>query len=109
MTVPIQLQEKTSVQPTEASLKFVLDKHKKATVYENNVLVNQTIAKQNQALDNVFERIEITAIDSADGKWKKIDHTRVDQGEGIDIAEGDDGNSGRRKRLAGDEALLLKI
>ncbi|MGB6301566.1 MAG: PKD domain-containing protein, partial [Rivularia sp. (in: cyanobacteria)] len=40
-----------TAQPKEASLKFVLDKHKRATVYENNVLVNQTIAKQNQALD----------------------------------------------------------
>ncbi|MEL6461678.1 MAG: hypothetical protein AAFQ91_26185, partial [Cyanobacteria bacterium J06621_15] len=84
-------------------------KHKRATVYENNVLVNQTIAKQNQALQNVFERIEITAVDSEDGKWQKIDHTRVDQGEGIGIADGDDGNSGRRKRIDGDEALQLKI
>ncbi|WP_416350892.1 PKD domain-containing protein [Rivularia sp. UHCC 0363] len=98
-----------TAQPTTASLKFVLDKHRKATVYENNVLVNQIKAKQNQALDNVFERIEITAIDSEDGKWKKIDNTRVDQGEGIGIADGDDGNSGSRKRIDGDEALQLKI
>ena len=69
---------------------------------------NQTIAKQNQFLDNVFERIEITAVDSEDVKWKKIDHTRVDQGEGIVIADGNDDNDRRRKRIDGDEALQLK-
>ena len=98
-----------TVQPTTASLKLVQNKHLRINVYENNVLVNQTLAKQNQALQNVFQRIEITAIDSVDGKWNKIDHTRVDQGGGIGIADGDDGNSSYRKRIDGDEALELKI
>jgi hypothetical protein len=53
----------------------------------------------------------IFALDSPDtGRCAGfIDRTWLDQGEGIGIADGDDGNSSSRKRIDGDEILGLAV
>ncbi|MBE9050263.1 PKD domain-containing protein [Nostocales cyanobacterium LEGE 11386] len=95
--------------PATASLKLVLDQHLQIKVSENDVIVNQVKAMQNQPLADAFARIQVTAIDADDSQSTFVDHTRVDQREGIGIADGDDGNSGNNKRIDGDEILQLQI
>ncbi|MGB3654038.1 MAG: FG-GAP-like repeat-containing protein [Rivularia sp. (in: cyanobacteria)] len=97
----------TSPSPT-ASLKFVQDRLR-LNVFENEVLSKQVRGGQNQAIPDAFERIEVRAVDSDDGGTVKIDSTFIDTGEGIGIADGQDGNSSLKKKIDGDEILEFKI
>lgn len=76
---------------------------------DGNVLAQST-ASQNDIVPNVG-RFRISAIDSLDtGKAANfVDRTFFDQGEGIGIADGDDGNSNSRKRIDGDEILGISF
>jgi RHS repeat-associated protein len=97
----------TSPSPT-ASLKFVQDRLR-LNVFENEVISKQVRGGQNQAIPDAFERIEVRAVDSDDGGTVKIDSTFIDTGEGIGIADGQDGNSSLKKKIDGDEILEFKI
>lgn len=97
----------TSPLPT-ASLKFVQDRLR-LNVFENEVLTNQVRGRQNQSIPDAFERIEVSAVDSSDGSTVKVDSTFLDNGEGIGITDGQDGNSSLKKKIDGDEILQFKI
>jgi hypothetical protein len=74
--------------------------------FQDGVLVEQQSASQNGIAPDAGA-FKIFAVDSADtGKNAGfVDRTWVDQGEGIGIADGGDGNTNDRKRIDGDEAL----
>ena len=89
-------------------LKFVQNQLK-SKIYEDGVEVEFISGSQNLPLSNDFERITITAIDSPDIPNSKTDVTFLDRGEGIGVTDGDDGNSSLKKRINGDEALVISI
>jgi hypothetical protein len=77
-----------------------------AQTFQDGVLIEQQKASQNGVAPDAG-RFKIFAIDSADSGKNAgfVDRTWVDQGEGIGIADGGDGNTNARKRIDGDEAL----
>ncbi|WP_342596956.1 peroxidase family protein [Cyanobacterium aponinum UTEX 3222] len=77
-------------------------------VFEDGVLVEQSRGGQNQSLPEL-ERIKVLAIDSDDNNRILADKTFLDRGEGIGIKDGDDGNSSLKKRIDGDEKLLVQF
>ena len=90
------------------ALRLFQDNQLQLNLLEEGELVEQVKGKQNQAVPNTLERLEITALDSADRRvWK--DRTFMDQGEGIGISDGDDGNSALNKRIDGDEVLKIAM
>ncbi|MGH2413758.1 MAG: Ig-like domain-containing protein, partial [Microcystaceae cyanobacterium] len=89
------------------NLKFVQDKLN-LKVLENGVLVETVKGKQSQPIPDAFQRLTISAIDSPDIKVL-VDKTCLDRSEGIGVTDGDDGNSGLKKRIDGDEALEITI
>ncbi len=78
--------------------------------FQDGVLIDQLQASQNGAAPSAG-LFKIFAVDSADTGRNAgfVDRTWVDQGEGIGIADGDDGNSSTRKRVDGDEALGINF
>jgi len=80
-------------------------------VLQDGNVVAQAAAAQNGIVPDVGP-FKISAIDSADtGRNANfVDRTFFDSGEGISIADGDDGNSFlNRKRIDGDEILGLSF
>ena len=78
--------------------------------FREGVLVEQQTGTQNLAAPNVG-RFRIFAVDSADTGRRSdfVDRTWLDRGEGIGIADGNDGSIGDRKRIAGDEILGIQV
>jgi hypothetical protein len=78
--------------------------------FQDGILLNEQRASQNGIAPDAGP-FQIYAIDSADSGRKAdfVDRTWTDQGEGIGIADGDDGNGSDRKRIDGDEALGIKF
>ena len=97
------------VQPSpKDNLQFL--QHKlKLSVLENGVLVEQEQGKHNQPIDDNFDRISIATLDSPDIPQVLADQTFLDKQQGIGITDGEDGNSSSRKRIDGDETLVLSI
>ena len=88
-------------------LKFVQDKSK-LKVFENGDLVEEVRAKQNQPIPFTIERVQIAALNSNDLPSVENDRTYHDNGGGIGIRDGSDGNRGKNK-IEGDEILQIKI
>ncbi|MEL7405900.1 MAG: PKD domain-containing protein [Cyanobacteria bacterium J06558_2] len=97
------------VEPSiRANLQFVQNRLK-SQIFLDGVKVEEIRGRQNQPVPTDFERIIISAIDSPDVPNAKTDVTFLDNGEGIGVTDGDDYNSSTKKRLDGDEALLIEI
>ena len=90
------------------ALRLFQDNQLQLNLFEEGVLVEQVKGKQNQAVPNALERLDMTALDSADRRVLE-DRTFMDQGEGIGISDGDDGNSALNKRIDGDEVLKIAM
>ncbi len=75
---------------------------------QDGEVIAQATARQNGIVPNVGP-FKISAVNSLDsGKNANfVDRTFFDRGEGIGIADGDDGNSSKKKRIDGDEILGL--
>jgi hypothetical protein len=76
--------------------------------FQDGILVDQQQSSQNGIAPDAG-LFKIFAVDSADRNAGFVDRTWVDQGEGIGIADGDDGTSNTRKRIDGDEALGINF
>ena len=78
--------------------------------FQDGELLGQASGKQNGVAPNVAP-FSIFAVDSKDTGKKTafIDRTWMDQGEGIGIVDGDDGNSSLKKRIDGDEILGIEV
>lgn len=79
-------------------------------VFQDGKLIGEERGKQNREAPSVAP-FALFAIDSADSGRNAafVDRTWLDQGEGIGIADGDDGNSDSRKRIDGDEVLGIAV
>jgi predicted extracellular nuclease len=77
---------------------------------QDGVSLGRVRGSQNGVVPNV-DPFTIFALDSPDTGRRAgfIDRTWLDQGEGIGIADGDDGNSSSRKGIDGDEILGLAV
>ncbi|ELR98052.1 SGNH/GDSL hydrolase family protein [Gloeocapsa sp. PCC 73106] len=72
-------------------------------------LVGRESGSQNGVVPSV-DPFTIFAVDSQDsGSNNFVDKTWFDQGEGIGIKDGDDGNSSKQKRIDGDEILGISV
>ena len=71
--------------------------------------MEQIRGRQNRPISDDLERITISAFDSPDRYSGKVDTTFLDNGEGIGITDGQDGNSYLKKRIDGDEILTISI
>ncbi len=78
--------------------------------FQDGVLVDQQQSSQNGIAPSAG-LFKIFAVDSADSGRNAgfVDRTWVDQGEGIGIADGDDGTTNARKRIDRDEALGINF
>lgn len=77
---------------------------------ENGNLIERVSGQQNGVVPGAGS-FEIFAIDSADSGNRSnfVDRTFFDRGEGIGITDGEDGNNSRKKRIDGDEKLVIKV
>lgn len=78
--------------------------------FQDGELIGEERGKQNGVAPSV-DPFTLFAINSADSGRRAnfVDRTWLDQGEGIGIADGDDGNSSARKRIDGDELLGIRV
>jgi 5'-nucleotidase/UDP-sugar diphosphatase len=79
---------------------------------QDGVLIERVPGGQNQPAPDAGP-FDIFAVDSADPEIPQrsdfVDRTFLDQGEGIGITDGQDGNSALRKRIEGDEILGIEV
>lgn len=82
----------------------------KMQAFQDDTLLGQQQGNQNGVAPSVapFSLFALNSLD-AGRNANFVDRTWLDQGEGIGIADGDDGNTARRKRIDGDEILGIQV